>query len=238
MQRRLSVRPWTASTMGSMCQKPNWKRRLVLSPETSRDTNSARPDMAASMAAKTPSNRIDIDPDSRPKTTPNSETTTATPIERRSILCSAAAGSMPQSNALEREDQAGRGAMRQELAGAVDQPPLGGGNARADIDDLALGFDRAGLVGHGAHVVDLDLERGEAVARLQGRVDGAAHHRIEQCCSDAAMDAAQRVIVLEHRVVGEHHASELNLRHAKTQGAPARLPRQAPRHPFPRPSPP
>src|SRR5215813_14584793 len=167
--------------------------------------------MAASMAANTPSNRIDIEPDSSPNTTPNSETTIVTPIERRNILCSAAAGSMPQGSRSNREDQAGRGAMRQQRSGAVDQPALGGGDARADIDGLALGFHRTGLVGHGAHVVDLDLERGEAVARLEGRMDGAAHHRIEQGGGDAAMDAAQRIVVLEHRVVAEHHAAELDL---------------------------
>src|SRR5439155_25694348 len=118
--------------------------------ETSRDTNSARADMASSTAAKSPSNRIDIEPDNSPKTTPNSETTTVTPIERRSILCSAAAGSMPQVRPSDREDQAGRGAVRQELARAVDQPALGSGDTRADIDDLAFGFHRTGLVGHGA----------------------------------------------------------------------------------------
>ena len=48
-------------------------------------------------------------------------------------------------------------------------------------------------------------------------MDGAAHHRIEQGGGDAAVDAAQRVIVVEHRLVAEHHAAELDLGHAKAE---------------------
>src|SRR5216684_63424 len=85
------------------------------------------------MAANTPSNTIDNEPDKRPNTTPNSETTTVTPIESRRILCSAPACSMPriirhpdrsakrgaEGPPLHREDQAGRRAVREQLAGAV-----------------------------------------------------------------------------------------------------------------------
>src|SRR5689334_18335938 len=118
--------------------------------------------MAASMAANTPSNTIDSEPDSRPNTTPNSETMIVTPIDRRSRRCSAVAWDMATiigQRRSDRKDETGRCAVRQKLAGAVVEPAFGGADARADIDHLALGLHRAGLVGHGAHVVHLDLDR-------------------------------------------------------------------------------
>ena len=80
-----------ASTIGSMCQKPNWNWRLSASRAIRRDTNSARPDIAASMTMKRPSNTIDSDPDTSPNRTPKAASTTVTAIESLRMRCSAAA---------------------------------------------------------------------------------------------------------------------------------------------------
>src|SRR5471032_694861 len=130
----------------------------------------------------------------------------------------------------DRKDQAGRGAVRQQLAGAVDQPAFRRGDARTDVNHLTFSADLARLVGHGAHVVHLDLERGEAGARLQGRVDAAAHHRIEKCRGDAAVYAAQRIIVIEHRLVVEGHVAELDFGHPEAQRSGDRWGGETPLH--------
>jgi hypothetical protein len=107
--------------------------------------------------------------------------------------------------------------VRQKLAGAVVELAFRGADARADVDHLALGLHRTGLVGHGAHVVHLDLDRGVADAGLERGVDAAAHHRIEQGGGNAAMHGAERIIVVIDRRVVEDDAAELDLRHPETQ---------------------
>src|SRR5688572_13080068 len=68
------------------------------------------------------------------------------------MLVSIAAAAMRVADApLEREDQTGRGAVSEQPAGGVRQSALGGRDARADIDDLALGMDQPRLVGQGTH---------------------------------------------------------------------------------------
>src|SRR4030095_10667451 len=176
--------------------------------------------MAASMAENTPSNTIDNEPDSSPNTTPNSETTTVTPIDRRSRRCSAVASGMPpiiRQRRSNRKDQAGRRTVRQKLAGAVIELAFRGADARTDVDHLALGLHRTGLVGHGAHVVHLDLDRGVADAGLERGVDAATHHRIEQGGGDAAMHGAEGIImVVDWRVV-EDDTPCLDLRYPEAQ---------------------
>src|SRR5262245_17428961 len=114
--------------------------------------------MAASIAENTPSKTMDSDPDSSPNSTPHAATTIVTPIDSLRICCSAAAACMSQRSAFgrsDREDQAGRGAVRQKPARRVVELALGGGDARADVDDASFGRHLPGLLGHGAHVVDL-----------------------------------------------------------------------------------
>ncbi len=153
---------------------------------------------------------------SRPNTTPTAATAIVTAMESFSSPCSAAAWGMPQCR-LDRKDEAGGRAVGQELARSIHEPAFRGGDARADVDDPALSPHRAGLVGHGADVVDLDLDRGVADTRLQHGVDAAAHHRIEQGGGDAAMHAAQRIVVIEARRVAEDDAARLGFDHREAQ---------------------
>src|SRR6185437_9528952 len=134
------------------------------------------------------------------------------------------------ASSLDREDQTGCGAVRQQLARRIDQPALRCCDARPDIDHLALGAHRSGLVGHGADVVDLDLEGGEAEAGLERGVDAAAHYRIEQGRGDTAVHAAERIVVIEHRLVIEGDAAVLDQAHRKAESLGDRRRREAAVH--------
>src|SRR5262245_44916943 len=79
--------------------------------------------MAASIAANTPSNTIDREPESRPNTTPNSATTTVTPIDSRSILCSAAASGMRAESYLNARLQASSPPLGERLGEGVTHQP-------------------------------------------------------------------------------------------------------------------
>src|SRR5437773_2621546 len=78
------------------------------------------------------------------------------------------------------DDDAGRRAVRVQLAVAIDDAAFRGGGAAAEMHDLRFAEHRTDVVGERAREVDLQLERGEAFARRHHRVDAATECRIEQ----------------------------------------------------------
>ena len=87
--------------------------------------------------------------------------------------------------------------MGEQLAG------VGGGQVRlrgrllaTAVEDRRLAEDPAGVAGDRAHVLRLQPERGVADAGRQRGVDGAAEGRVEQRRGVAAVDDADRVVVL------------------------------------------
>ncbi|MCY1241220.1 hypothetical protein D9M72_541110 [compost metagenome] len=72
--------------MGSMCQKPIWNRLLCFG--ISWVTPSASTVMEASTAEKTPSKTMETEPESRPKITPVTPTTTVAAIDCLRTVCS------------------------------------------------------------------------------------------------------------------------------------------------------
>ena len=110
------------------------------------------------------------------------------------------------------EDHAGRRAGGEQLAA------VGGGQGRlrgrlfaAAVEDGRLAEDAAGVAGDRAHVLGLEPERGVADAGGQGRVDGAAEGRVEQGRGVAAVDDADRVVVLLPRFALEDDPPLLQL---------------------------
>ena len=92
---------------------------------------------------------------------------------------------------------------------------LRGRLAAAAVEDVRLAEDAAGVAGDRAHVLGLEAERGVADAGRQGGVDGAAEGRVEQGRGVAAVDDADRVVVLLARLALEDDAALLELDRAQ-----------------------
>ena len=95
------------------------------------------------------------------------------------------------------EDHAGGGAVGEQLAA------VGGGQRRLrgrlfapPVEDVRLAEDPAGVAGDRAHVLRLEAERRVADPGRERGVDGAAESRVEQGRRVAAVDDADRVVVL------------------------------------------
>ena len=95
----------------------------------------------------------------------------------------------------DREDQAGRRRVRQQAAAGVGEPGLGQRRPGAAREDGADGGDLAGLDRDRAQVLRDEVDRGVALAGRQHAVDGAAGRAVEQHRDDAAVHAAERVVV-------------------------------------------
>ena len=106
------------------------------------------------------------------------------------------------------------GASSLPLSAAVRRR-LGGRLFAAAVEDVGLAEDAAGVAGDRAHVLGLEAERGVADAGRQGRVDGAAEGRVEQGRGVAAVDDADRVVVLLPRFALEDDPALLQLDRAQ-----------------------
>src|SRR6185503_21067238 len=94
-----------------------------------------------------------------------------------------------------REDQAGADGVGVELAGEVREPRVGRCEPAAAVDDASLGAEPPAADDDRPYEVDLELGGGVGGARGQGGVDRARERRVEQGADDAAMDAADRVVL-------------------------------------------
>jgi hypothetical protein len=74
----------------------------------------------------------------------------------------------------------------------ADEPPR--------MHDASLGAHGRNRVGERAHGVHLELHRGVGLARGQHGLHGAAHRRVEEGGDRSAVDAPERVVVLEARM--------------------------------------
>src|SRR4051794_34603018 len=79
--------------------------------------------------------------------------------------------------------------------------------AAAAVEDIGLAEDTPDIAGDRAHVLGLEAKRGVADAGGQGRVDRTAEGRIEQRRRIAAVDDADRVVVLLARLALEDGAA-------------------------------
>ena len=104
------------------------------------------------------------------------------------------------------------GAVGEQLAAlGRGQRRLGGRLFAAAVEDGGLAEDAAGVAGDRAHELGLEAERGVADAGRQRRVDGAAERRVEQGRGVAAVDDADRVVVLLPRLALEDDPPLLEL---------------------------
>src|SRR3712207_1652273 len=117
---------------------------------------------------------------------------------KRSALCrraarrDAAAALCVPSFAVERKDEAGLGAVGEQLAGTVAQPSLGGGDPPAAVDDAALADAFAGRLPDRPRQAHLEFDRRVAFLGRERRMHGAAERRIEKRGRPAAVDRAER----------------------------------------------
>ena len=105
---------------------------------------------------------------------------------------------------------------------ASSLPLVGGGQLRlrgrlfaAAVEDARLAQHAAGVAGDRPHELGLEAERGVGDAGRQGRVDGAAEGRVEQGRRVAAVDDADRVVVLLPGLALEDDAALLELDRAQ-----------------------
>ena len=96
--------------------------------------------------------------------------TSAAPLEHGAAARPALADRSPPSSitrgasALRRKDHARRGGVRVELARAILEVAFRGRHRAAAMDDAAFGAHRPGVLGHRAHEIELQLERGPGIA--------------------------------------------------------------------------
>jgi hypothetical protein len=98
-----------------------------------------------------------------------------------------------------------------EQAVAGCQPGLGGGKRAPAMDDLAGALDPPGVTRDRADEADLQVGRRVAGAGRQRRVDGATGGGVDQRRGEAAVDHADRVVMLIAGNRGEDDVSGLDL---------------------------
>ena len=94
--------------------------------------------------------------------------------------------------------------MRVNLAGAILEIAFRRCNRTAAMHDAAFGANGARVLAHGAHEVELELERSPGVAFRDRREDRAAEGRVEKGCGEHGSD---RVVVAEVRGAFENRAA-------------------------------
>jgi hypothetical protein len=100
----------------------------------------------------------------------------------------------------------------QQLAAVrVYQAGLSGRLPAAAVEHLALGVDPGDLPGQRPHQLHLERQRRVADSGGQRSVDRAAERRVEQGRRVAAVDDADRVVVLLAGLALEHGAARLDL---------------------------
>jgi hypothetical protein len=100
----------------------------------------------------------------------------------------------------------------EQLAGLrIGQPRLRGGLGAPAVKDLTLREDAFGLAGDRADQLHLERERRVSGPCLERGVDRAAHRAVEERRRVAAVDDADRVVVLLVRRALEDRASRLEL---------------------------
>ncbi len=114
------------------------------------------------------------------------------------------------------EDHAGGDAVGEQLA-ALGRPQVGLGRRlfAAAVEDVGLAEDAAGVAADRPHVLGLKAERGVGDAGGERGVDGAAEGRVEQGRGVAAVDDADRVVVLLPRFALEDDPPLLQLDRAQ-----------------------
>ena len=78
------------------------------------------------------------------------------------------------------EDETGRRGVRVQAAGGVVELAFGGPDLAPDLDHLALGADRADLVGQCAQVIDLQFKRGIALSPFERALYGTGLYLLHQ----------------------------------------------------------
>ena len=126
--------------------------------------------------------------------------------------------------------------MRVQLAVRTHETSFGGGHLPTGVDQLPLGTHQRHRIGESAHDVQLQFERRVGLTRRQRRMDGAAHRRIKQRGEPAAMDGAERVVVLQLRPTLKYGQPGFDVDRHKVERVPDRrvgaaLRRRSPRTP-------
>src|SRR5262249_59159220 len=85
------------------------------------------------------------------------------------------------------DDDAGRRAVRVQLAVAIDDPAFGRCGAAAHVDDARFAAQLSDFLRDRTREVDLELERGEAAAGRHRRIDGTPQRRVEDRRRKAAV---------------------------------------------------
>ena len=107
--------------------------------------------------------------------------------------------------------------MGDEAALRVGEAAFGGRELAAGMDDLAFGAQQARLVVRAARVMDMQVERRAAEARLEGRLNRAGHAGVQDRRGKAAMDHARGVIMGRRRRRREDDAAALGFRDIEAQ---------------------
>src|SRR5258706_3925620 len=116
-----------------------------------------------------------------------------------------------------REDQAGAGAVREELAATVDEACFAVRDLASALEHAALGCHLARLERDGTQVVDADVERREALVGREEREIRKRHRGIEDRRGPPTVNGMQVVVRALVRVADERDLALLDRGHAKTE---------------------
>src|SRR6266567_1899580 len=106
--------------------------------------------------------------------------------------------------------------MRIELARLVGQATLGGGDASAHMNDLALCIYSARLHRNSSHVVDLEFERRIGCTSGQHGLHNTTQSRVQQSGYHPSVHRAKRVVMVLCRFNGEYSTPLTHLAYPHT----------------------